>query len=150
MRTLTKKKRTSDAIEILDRRIADDPQIQELVRQERLNARIARLIYQARTRAGLTQAQLARRIPARQLSGEVEFARRRGVQVLMIRPDAAELRLHGLNLMRPDGLYGKLRRLQHAGSIRLQHVIRLLWGYTHGLPVRELQRLRRRVQRIGR
>ena len=66
MRTLTKKKRTGDAIEILDRRIADDPQMQELVRQERLNARIARLIYVARTRAGLTQAQLARRIGSKQ------------------------------------------------------------------------------------
>lgn len=48
--------------------------------------------------------QLARRIPARALAGEVAHARRRGAEVLMIRPSASELRVHGMNLMRPTGL----------------------------------------------
>jgi NTE family protein len=48
--------------------------------------------------------QLVRRIPARMLSAEAHTARTRGVEVLLFRPDASELRLHGLNLMRPDGL----------------------------------------------
>ena len=63
-------------------------------------------------------AQLVRRIPARQLSGEVDFARRRGAQVLMIRPDAAELRLHGLNLMRPDGL-DRIARAAYDATARI-------------------------------
>jgi NTE family protein len=49
--------------------------------------------------------QLVRRIPARQLSGEVAIARRRGAEVLLFRPSGAELRLHGMNFMRPSGLH---------------------------------------------
>ncbi len=48
--------------------------------------------------------QLVRRIPARQLSGEVAAARRAGAEVLLLRPSASELRVHGVNLMRPTGL----------------------------------------------
>jgi NTE family protein len=49
-------------------------------------------------------AQLIRRTPARALAGEVAFARARGVDVLLIRPSVAEVRLHGFDLMRPTGL----------------------------------------------
>lgn len=49
-------------------------------------------------------AQIVRRIPARQLHAEVALAKRRGVDVLMFRPSASEVRHHGMNLMRPDGL----------------------------------------------
>jgi NTE family protein len=48
--------------------------------------------------------QLARRIPARQLHAEVALAKRRNVDVLMFRPSSSEVRHHGFNLMRPDGL----------------------------------------------
>lgn len=48
--------------------------------------------------------QLIRRLPARSLSAEVAMARHKGAQVLLVRPNDDELRLHGLNLMRPDGL----------------------------------------------
>ncbi|HZN15219.1 MAG TPA: patatin-like phospholipase family protein [Acidimicrobiales bacterium] len=48
--------------------------------------------------------QLVRRLPARQLSGEVAAARRKHAEVLLLRPSAAELRVHGLNFMRPTGL----------------------------------------------
>jgi len=48
-------------------------------------------------------AQLVRRVPARQLAAEVAAARRRGVTVLMIRPTGAEVRVHGVNLMRSTG-----------------------------------------------
>jgi len=48
-------------------------------------------------------AQLARRVPARQLAGEAALARRRGLTVLMIRPSRAEVRIHGVNLMRSTG-----------------------------------------------
>jgi NTE family protein len=49
--------------------------------------------------------QLVRRIPARQLSGEMAAARRQGAEVLLFRPSGHELRLHGLNMMRPEGLH---------------------------------------------
>ena len=48
--------------------------------------------------------QLFRRMSARALAAEVGQARRRGASVLLLRPSAAELRLHGFDLMRPDGL----------------------------------------------
>ena len=48
-------------------------------------------------------AQLMRRTPARALAEEVRYARRRGVEVLLFRPARAEVRLHGIDMMRPDG-----------------------------------------------
>jgi NTE family protein len=48
--------------------------------------------------------QLARRWPARALAVEVAMARKRGIEVLMLRPTGAEVRVHGLNMLRPDGL----------------------------------------------
>jgi NTE family protein len=48
--------------------------------------------------------QIVRRIPARMLSAEMDLARRRGVEVLLFRPSASEVRNHGFNLMRPHGL----------------------------------------------
>ena len=47
--------------------------------------------------------QLVRRVPARMLVGEMAECRRRGAEVLLIRPSARELRLHGGNLMRRGG-----------------------------------------------
>jgi NTE family protein len=46
---------------------------------------------------------LPRRLAARQLSGEVATARRRGAQVLLVRPTGAEVRAQGLNFMRREG-----------------------------------------------
>jgi NTE family protein len=49
-------------------------------------------------------AQLVRRIPSRALAAETAAARRQGVEVLQLRPTAHELDIHGLKLMRPEGL----------------------------------------------
>ncbi|HEX6475910.1 MAG TPA: patatin-like phospholipase family protein [Acidimicrobiales bacterium] len=48
--------------------------------------------------------QLARRVPARALAQEAGAARRKGAEVLLLRPTAAEVRAHGINLMRGAGL----------------------------------------------
>jgi NTE family protein len=48
--------------------------------------------------------QLARRVPSRTLAWEMTLARRAGCRVRLIRPDRHELRVHGLDLMRADGL----------------------------------------------
>jgi NTE family protein len=49
-------------------------------------------------------AQVVRRIPTRALAIESRQARRRGVPVLSLRPTGAEIRLHGLRMMRSSGL----------------------------------------------
>lgn len=49
-------------------------------------------------------SQLVRRIPAQMLAGEQALAKRRGTEVLLLRPSAAEVSIHGFNMMRPDGL----------------------------------------------
>jgi ribosome-binding protein aMBF1 (putative translation factor) len=50
---------TSDATEILDRLTGDDPELREMIAEEAVHAQVARMIYEARTAAGLTQKQLA-------------------------------------------------------------------------------------------
>lgn len=53
--------RTTDALEVLDRRhYAGKPGRAQSLDEERVNLEIARAIYELRTAAGLTQAQLAR------------------------------------------------------------------------------------------
>ncbi|HEX7180932.1 MAG TPA: helix-turn-helix domain-containing protein [Thermoanaerobaculia bacterium] len=52
-------KTTCDAIEILDRLTGDDPEMREMVAEEAVQAQVARMIYEARVAAGLTQKQLA-------------------------------------------------------------------------------------------
>ncbi|MEO8429568.1 MAG: XRE family transcriptional regulator [Verrucomicrobiota bacterium] len=54
-----KKQKTSDAIEILDRMMGADSEMQHLVEEARINAGVAQLIYAGRTKAKLTQKQLA-------------------------------------------------------------------------------------------
>ena len=49
-------------------------------------------------------ARLARRLPNNSLAAEIATARRRGTRVVTIRPGADEIRVHGVNLMRSDGL----------------------------------------------
>lgn len=59
--------KTSDALTILKRRyIGDDNRLQAEFEKQRLNAEVARQIYNARKRAGLTQRQLADLIRTRQ------------------------------------------------------------------------------------
>lgn len=47
------------ANEILDRLTGDDPELREMIAEETVNAQIARMIYEARMAARLTQKQLA-------------------------------------------------------------------------------------------
>lgn len=53
--------KTSDAIEILNKRIGDDPKLKRMVAEEMVNARVAQAIYDLRTQVGLTQREMARR-----------------------------------------------------------------------------------------
>ena len=51
---------TSDAVEIMDIEFGDDPNYQKIRAEERVKSQAAQIIYDARTSAGLTQAQLAK------------------------------------------------------------------------------------------
>ena len=56
------KKKTTDAIKIIDQMIGDDEELREMCEQATVNAHVAQLIYDARTEAGLSQTELARMI----------------------------------------------------------------------------------------
>jgi len=55
-------KRTSDALVLLDKLTGNSPEMADLIEQERANLDIARKIYELRTKAGFSQAELAKRI----------------------------------------------------------------------------------------
>ena len=50
---------TNDALKIIRRSIAGDPELQELVKEASINAQVSLIIYDVRKQAGLTQKQLA-------------------------------------------------------------------------------------------
>jgi ribosome-binding protein aMBF1 (putative translation factor) len=58
--------KTRDALKILDRLTGDDHKLRERIEQETINAQVAQLIHEARTKAGLTQKQLADLIGTKQ------------------------------------------------------------------------------------
>jgi predicted transcriptional regulator len=60
---LIKHKKITDGIKILDELVIKQrPEIVQMMEEERVNAKIARQIYQLRTKAKLTQLELARRV----------------------------------------------------------------------------------------
>jgi predicted transcriptional regulator len=52
-------KKTSNALKIIDNMMKNDTELQEMVRESSLNARVAQIIYDARKDANFTQQQLA-------------------------------------------------------------------------------------------
>ncbi len=53
---------TIDALTILERMLGADADLRQLIAEETLKAQIARMVYEARTAAGLTQQALAARV----------------------------------------------------------------------------------------
>ena len=58
--------RNANALHIVDRITGDDTGLRELIEKETLNVRVASLIHDARTRAGLTQQELAELVGTKQ------------------------------------------------------------------------------------
>jgi ribosome-binding protein aMBF1 (putative translation factor) len=56
----------ADALKIVDRITGDDAALHELIEKETLNVCVACMIHDARTRAGLTQQELAERVGTKQ------------------------------------------------------------------------------------
>jgi ribosome-binding protein aMBF1 (putative translation factor) len=59
-------KKVRNANRILDHLTGEDRELREMIAEESLNARVARMILDARTEAGLTQARLAALIGTKQ------------------------------------------------------------------------------------
>ena len=55
-------RKTRSATDILSKRIGDDLELKRMVAEETVNAKVAQEIYDLRTRAGLTQEELAERV----------------------------------------------------------------------------------------
>ena len=56
-------KKTTDAVEILHRRYVEgDPEMEALLKEERIRAEVAAELYQLRTQLGLSQRALAKKI----------------------------------------------------------------------------------------
>ena len=85
-------KKTSDGMAILDAITGKDPEMQALIAEEAENLRIAKNIYKLRTKAGLSQAELATRIGTTQsVISRLEDADYEGHSLPMLQRVAAAL-----------------------------------------------------------
>ena len=92
MRNQKTQKRTSDALVLLDRLTGDSPEMAELLEQERANLDIAQKIYKLRTKARLSQAQLAKKVGTTQsVISRLEDADYEGHSLAMLRRIALAL-----------------------------------------------------------
>lgn len=64
-----KTRKTKDALEIIDNKLVrGDEKLEDMIAAESLSFRVAQMIYDARTKAGLTQEQLAQLVGTSQSS----------------------------------------------------------------------------------
>lgn len=108
---MRKRKRTTDAVEILRHRFVDgDPEMEAMIEEERVNADIAQKIYDLRTEAGLSQRELAKRVgTSPSIICRLESADYQGHSLTMLRRIAAavnhriEIQLVPINFVHPLG-----------------------------------------------
>jgi ribosome-binding protein aMBF1 (putative translation factor) len=92
MKAKTEIKRISDAVAILDRMAGESPRLRRLTEEARINAAVAQLIYTARTKAALSQAQLADKLGTKQsVISRLEDADYEGHSLSMLQRIAAAL-----------------------------------------------------------
>lgn len=102
-------KGTSDAIELMNGLTGDNPEMLELLEQERANLDIARKIYELRAKAKLSQAELAKKVGTTQsVISRLEDADYDGHSLAMLRRIATALEKRLELRFLPD------RKLQHA------------------------------------
>jgi ribosome-binding protein aMBF1 (putative translation factor) len=84
--------KTKDALTIIDQMIGDDADMRQMIAEETLNAQVARMIYEARTAAGLTQKELAALVGTKQpVIARLEDADYAGHSLSMLHRIAAAL-----------------------------------------------------------
>jgi len=82
----------TDAVEILIRRLGDTPELRAQIEEEKLNIRVAQMIFDARQKAGITQKQLAELIGTKQqVIARLEDADYEGHSLTMLQRIAASL-----------------------------------------------------------
>jgi len=95
MKVKVEKAKTSDAVAILDRMAGESAELKALTEQARINAAVAQLIYESRSKAGLSQAELAERIGSKQsVISRLEDADYDGHSLNMLQRIAAALGKH--------------------------------------------------------
>jgi len=83
---------TKDALTIIEQMIGADATMRQMIAEETLNAQVARMIYEARTAAGLTQKELAERVGTKQpVIARLEDADYAGHSLSMLHRIAAAL-----------------------------------------------------------
>lgn len=88
-------KPTSNVLELLDRLVGGDTELRTMIEEERVNAQVAREIYELRTRRGLSQKQLADLVGTRQSAiARLEDADYEGHSLRMLRKIAEALDAH--------------------------------------------------------
>lgn len=92
MKVETESKKTSDAVAILNRMAGDSAELRRLTEEARTNAAVAQLIYSARTKAKLSQAELAEKLGTKQsVISRLEDADYEGHSLSMLQRIAAAL-----------------------------------------------------------
>jgi predicted transcriptional regulator len=83
---------TKDALKIIDQITGDDAALQQMIAEESINAQVARMIYEARTGARLTQKELANLVGTKQpVIARLEDADYEGHSLSMLQRIAAAL-----------------------------------------------------------
>jgi ribosome-binding protein aMBF1 (putative translation factor) len=100
---MSKPKRTSNAVRILHRRyVGEDLQRKASLEQERVNAEVARTIFEVRQQAGLSQKELAERVQTTQsVISRLEDADYEGRSLSMLNRIATALNQQLQVVMRP-------------------------------------------------
>jgi len=84
--------KTKDALKIINCITGDDPELREMIEEETIHAHVARIIYEARIRAGLSQQQLAAFVGTKQsVIARLEDADYEGHSLTMLQRIAAVL-----------------------------------------------------------
>lgn len=84
--------KTTDALAILDRMAGDSPELRRLTEEARINAAVAQLIYAARTKARLSQVELAEKLGTKQsVISRLEDADYEGHSLTMLQRIASAL-----------------------------------------------------------
>jgi len=109
MRNQKTRKRTSDALALVEELTGKNQEMADLVEQEQANLDIARRIYELRTKAKLSQAELARKVGTTQsVISRLEDADYDGHSLEMLRRIASALE------KRVEIRFLPSRKLQHA------------------------------------
>jgi len=92
MRAKSEFRKKSDAVATMDRMAGESQEVRRLIEESRTNAAVAQIIYAARTKAGLSQVELAEKLGTKQsVISRLEDADYEGHSLSMLQRIAAAL-----------------------------------------------------------